>query len=159
MRVFDADPTLRWRSASTLNSDTKPSTTTKKTFWTCLSFSFADTFSYIMPWENALLKAYDRLVASVCSSALSFTTANTTCFLTPSHSTTIFLFILSFIINDTYIFWALPSEDDFEPIDGQRLSGAPLRHLSPTMIQELHAKFLKLFSSLASPRFVNDPDI
>ncbi|KAF9059920.1 hypothetical protein BDP27DRAFT_1430714 [Rhodocollybia butyracea] len=61
--------------------------------------------------------------------------------------------------NDTYIFWALPSEDDFEPIDGQRLSGAPLGHLSPTMIQELHAEFLKLFSSSASPRFVNDPDI
>ncbi|KAF9062004.1 hypothetical protein BDP27DRAFT_1428352 [Rhodocollybia butyracea] len=167
---------------------------TKKPFWTCLPFSFADTFSYIMPRENALLKVYDGLVG-IC-----YPNVQEGIFLTSPNMKTIPLLILKSLNqpqsvrlrhqlhysehdmllnaqpfndnlpfhslicypgagNDTYIFWALLSEDDFEPIDGQRLSGAPLGHLSPTMIQELPPEFLKLFSSSASPRFVNDPDI
>ncbi|KAF9059369.1 hypothetical protein BDP27DRAFT_1431468 [Rhodocollybia butyracea] len=55
--------------------------------------------------------------------------------------------------NDTYIFWALPQEDDFEPIEGQRLSGAPLGHISSMFIEQLYAEYMKLFSSSASPKW------
>ncbi|KAF9069384.1 hypothetical protein BDP27DRAFT_1520119 [Rhodocollybia butyracea] len=58
--------------------------------------------------------------------------------------------------NDTYIFWALPQEDDFEPIEGQRLSGAPLGHISSMFIEQLYAEYMKLFSSSASPKFATD---
>ncbi|KAF9038395.1 hypothetical protein BDP27DRAFT_1435480 [Rhodocollybia butyracea] len=59
----------------------------------------------------------------------------------------------------TDIFWALPSEDDFEPIDGQKLSGTPLGHLSSTLIKQLYTEFTNLFSSPRSPSFTNDPEI
>ncbi|KAF9062881.1 hypothetical protein BDP27DRAFT_1406083 [Rhodocollybia butyracea] len=61
--------------------------------------------------------------------------------------------------NDTYIFWALPQEDDFEAIEGQRLSGAPLGHISSMFIEQLYAECMKLFSSSASPKFATDPEI
>lgn len=59
----------------------------------------------------------------------------------------------------TDIFWALPSEDDFEPIDGQKLSGTPLGHLSSTLIEQLYTEFMTLFSSPRSPSFTNDSEI
>ncbi|KAF9029390.1 hypothetical protein BDP27DRAFT_1436631 [Rhodocollybia butyracea] len=121
---------------------------TKKTFWTCLPFSFIDTFLYIMPRENALLKAYDGLVG-IC-----YPNVHKGIFLTLPNMKTIPPLILKSLNqpqsvclrrqlhygehdmllntqpfnnnlpfhslirypgagNDTYIFWALPSEDDF----------------------------------------------
>lgn len=61
--------------------------------------------------------------------------------------------------NSTYIFWTLPQEDDFEAIEGQKLSGAPLELLSSTLIQQLYTEFMNLFTSSSSPSFANDPEI
>jgi hypothetical protein len=61
--------------------------------------------------------------------------------------------------NSTHVFWALLQEDDFEPIDGQRLSGAPLGRFSSILIEQLHTKFMNLFTLSAAPRYANDIEI
>ncbi|KAF9069383.1 hypothetical protein BDP27DRAFT_1421018 [Rhodocollybia butyracea] len=61
--------------------------------------------------------------------------------------------------NSTYIFWTLPQEDDFEAIEGQKLSGAPLGLLSSMLIQQLYTEFMNLFTSSFLPSFANNPEI
>lgn len=61
--------------------------------------------------------------------------------------------------NDTLIFWALPQDDDFEAIEGQRLSSTPLGRISSTLIDQLHAEYVRLFTSSSTTGIANDPEI
>lgn len=61
--------------------------------------------------------------------------------------------------NDTMIYWATPTEADFEVMDGHRLSSVPLGTLSLSMVDQLRTIFLNLFVNNPSNLFSADPRV
>ncbi|KAF9067417.1 hypothetical protein BDP27DRAFT_1422845 [Rhodocollybia butyracea] len=58
--------------------------------------------------------------------------------------------------NDTAIYWATPTEEDFEVMAGHNLSSVPLGTLSLSFVSQLHTIFLDLFVNNPSQLFVSD---
>ncbi|KAF9065616.1 hypothetical protein BDP27DRAFT_1424702 [Rhodocollybia butyracea] len=58
--------------------------------------------------------------------------------------------------NDTAIYWAMPTEEDFEVMAGHNLSSVPLGTLSLSFVSQLHTIFLDLFVNNLSQLFVSD---
>lgn len=58
--------------------------------------------------------------------------------------------------NDTAIYWATPTEEDFEVMDGHSFSSVPLGTLSSSFVQQLYSIFLDLFVNNPSHLFASD---
>lgn len=70
---------------------------------------------------------------------------------------------------DSNVLWALPSEDEFHPIDGYKLASIPLGVIDKNVVEQLHEKFLQIRSrglllvpsllSVASTAAQSDPKV